>query len=181
MFDFSELKQKSKDVEEWLTKELSVIRTGRATPTILDFVQVESYGSKMSIKELANMIVEDAKTGLRLYQDNKMLGKEGYIFDNNEFNSWAKSSWDVRTQWNIILGRVRVGSYKFIISADFSKIKGLFTKTLEKNNDADKDSSIYFDLEANKKNVLLILFNQETLEIESKNLFVVNKYVIGIP
>jgi ribosome recycling factor len=28
----------------------------------LDFVQVEAYGSKMSIKELANIIVEDAKT-----------------------------------------------------------------------------------------------------------------------
>ncbi|KKQ77446.1 MAG: ribosome recycling factor [Candidatus Zambryskibacteria bacterium RIFCSPLOWO2_01_FULL_39_39] len=62
MFDFSELKIKSKDIENWLSKELSVIRTGRATPVILDFVQVEAYGSKMSIKELANILVEDAKT-----------------------------------------------------------------------------------------------------------------------
>jgi ribosome recycling factor len=62
MFDFSELKTKGKEIEGWLGKELSVIRTGRATPTILDFVQVEAYGSKMSIKELANILVEDAKT-----------------------------------------------------------------------------------------------------------------------
>ena len=62
MFDFGELKTKSKEVENWLTKELSVIRTGRATSAILDFVQVEAYGSKMSIKELANIVVEDAKT-----------------------------------------------------------------------------------------------------------------------
>jgi len=62
MFDFSELKTKSKDIESWLTKELSVIRTGRATPTILDFVQVEAYGSRMAIKELANIVVEDVKT-----------------------------------------------------------------------------------------------------------------------
>jgi ribosome recycling factor len=62
MFDFSELKTKNKDIENWLTKELSVIRTGRATPVILDFVSVEAYGSKMAIKELANIIVEDAKT-----------------------------------------------------------------------------------------------------------------------
>ncbi len=62
MFDFSELKQKSKEVEMWLSKELSVIRAGRATPAILDFVQVESYGSRMTIKELANIIAEDAKT-----------------------------------------------------------------------------------------------------------------------
>jgi ribosome recycling factor len=62
MFDFTELKEKSKDIENWLSKELSVIRTGRATPMILDFVQVEAYGSKMAIKELANIVVEDAKT-----------------------------------------------------------------------------------------------------------------------
>ena len=62
MFDFLDLKTKSKEVENWLSKELSVIRTGRATSAILDFVQVEAYGSKMAIKELANIIVEDAKT-----------------------------------------------------------------------------------------------------------------------
>lgn len=62
MFDFSDLKIKSKDVETWLAKELSAIRTGRANSAILDFVQVEAYGSRMAIKELANVVVEDAKT-----------------------------------------------------------------------------------------------------------------------
>lgn len=62
MFDFSELKEKSKEVENWLTKEFSTIRTGRATPSILDFVQVEAYGSRMAIKELANIVVEDVRT-----------------------------------------------------------------------------------------------------------------------
>jgi len=62
MFDFSELKEKSRGIEKWLVKELSVVRTGRATPTILDFVQVEAYGSKIAIKELANIVVEDVKT-----------------------------------------------------------------------------------------------------------------------
>ena len=75
MFDFSELKQKSKDVEEWLSKELSGIRTGKATPTILDFVQVEAYGSKIPIRELANMVVEDAKT-VRLEPWDIKVGKD---------------------------------------------------------------------------------------------------------
>lgn len=74
MFDFSDLKTKSKEVENWLVKELSVIRTGRATPTILDFVQVDAYGSKMGIKELANIIVEDAKT-VRLEPWDMAVGK----------------------------------------------------------------------------------------------------------
>jgi len=74
MFDFSELKQKSKEIESWLAKELSSIRTGRAAPSILDFVQVEAYGSKMAIKELANIIVEDAKT-IRIEPWDMNIGK----------------------------------------------------------------------------------------------------------
>lgn len=62
MFDFSELRKKGEDIERWLVKELSVVRTGRATPVILDFVQVEAYGSKMAVRELASITVEDAKT-----------------------------------------------------------------------------------------------------------------------
>ncbi|PIR40310.1 MAG: ribosome recycling factor [Candidatus Zambryskibacteria bacterium CG10_big_fil_rev_8_21_14_0_10_34_34] len=75
MFDFSELKQKSKGVEEWLSKELAVIRTGKAVPAILDFVQVEAYGSKMLIRELANILVEDAKT-IRLEPWDIKVGKD---------------------------------------------------------------------------------------------------------
>ena len=74
MFNFTELKQKTKDVEEWLAKEFSVIRTGRATAAILDFVQVEAYGEIMAIKELANIIVEDAKT-IRLEPWDATVGK----------------------------------------------------------------------------------------------------------
>jgi ribosome recycling factor len=74
MFDFAELKTKSKDIENWLAKELSVIRTGKATPAILDFVQVEAYGSKMTIKELANIVVEDAKT-IRIEPWDMNVGK----------------------------------------------------------------------------------------------------------
>lgn len=62
MFNFSELKEKSKDIESWLAKELSAIRTGRANSAILDFVRVEAYGSRMEVKELANIVVEDAKS-----------------------------------------------------------------------------------------------------------------------
>jgi len=74
MFNFSELKEKSKEIEKWLTKELSVIRTGKASPAILDFVQVEAYNSRMAIKELANIVVEDAKT-VRLEPWDASMGK----------------------------------------------------------------------------------------------------------
>lgn len=75
MFNFAELRTGVKGVEEWLQNELSVIRTGRASPAILDFVQVEAYGSRMNIKELANIVVEDAKT-VRVEPWDASMGKE---------------------------------------------------------------------------------------------------------
>lgn len=74
MYSFQELKQKILDVEAWLAKELSLIRTGRATPVILEFIQVDAYGSKMGIKELANVIVEDSKT-IKIEPWDMTLGK----------------------------------------------------------------------------------------------------------
>ncbi len=61
-YNFSPFKQNIKETEEWLKKEFAGIRTGRATPAILDSVKVEAYGSFMSISQLANISVEDAKS-----------------------------------------------------------------------------------------------------------------------
>lgn len=61
-YDFSNFKKRIKEIGEQLNKEFAGLRTGRATPAILDGVAVESYGSKLSIKELGNIAVEDART-----------------------------------------------------------------------------------------------------------------------
>jgi ribosome recycling factor len=74
MFDFGELKTKSVEIEKWLSNELSGIRTGRASSAILDFVQVEAYGGRMAVRELANIITEDAKS-LRVEPWDKSVGK----------------------------------------------------------------------------------------------------------
>jgi len=64
-YDFSTFKKKIKDNEEWLKKEQTQIRTGRATPALLDHVSAEVYGSKMSLNQLGSMVTEDARS-LRL-------------------------------------------------------------------------------------------------------------------
>lgn len=61
-YNTENLKTELKKVEEWLSKEYSQVRTGRATPMILDSVMVESYGSYMPIKNVAGITIEDAKT-----------------------------------------------------------------------------------------------------------------------
>lgn len=47
---------------DWHKKELATIRTGQATPMVLDSVVVEAYGSKMRLNQVANISIEDAKT-----------------------------------------------------------------------------------------------------------------------
>lgn len=49
-------------VVEWLTSEYTGIRTGQATPALLDSVRVESYGSLMPINQVASIGIEDART-----------------------------------------------------------------------------------------------------------------------
>jgi ribosome recycling factor len=61
-YDFSQLKTRIKDTEDWLKKELTGIRTGRANMAVLDTIQVEMYGSYMPVNQLANISLEDVRT-----------------------------------------------------------------------------------------------------------------------
>ena len=64
MFD-----QIQKDVEKRMDasiqscrSEMSGIRAGRASPSMLDSIKVETYGQKMSINQVANITTPDART-----------------------------------------------------------------------------------------------------------------------
>lgn len=84
MYDFSHLKQKTKDVQEHLKNELSGIRTGRATPALLDSIMVDSYGSKTPINQVAGINMEDART-LRIapYDAGQITEVEKAITNSN--------------------------------------------------------------------------------------------------
>ncbi len=62
MYDFSDFKKKGGETIEWLKREFSGIRTGRATPAILDNIKVESYGTLMQMKEVGSVNIEDARS-----------------------------------------------------------------------------------------------------------------------
>lgn len=50
------------EIIQWLEGEYSGIRTGQATPALLDGVRVESYGSFMGVNQVASIGAEDART-----------------------------------------------------------------------------------------------------------------------
>jgi ribosome recycling factor len=62
MYDFKQFDADLQEVVNWLQKELSAIRTGRATVTLLDSVFVEVYGSRMPLNQVASISQEDPKT-----------------------------------------------------------------------------------------------------------------------
>ncbi|PVZ85359.1 ribosome recycling factor [Serratia sp. S1B] len=47
---------------EAFKNQISKIRTGRASPSILDGIMVEYYGSSTPLRQLANVTVEDSRT-----------------------------------------------------------------------------------------------------------------------
>ncbi len=59
MNDFDE---RMKEVVEWLVGEYAGVRTGQATPALLDSVKVENYGSFMGLNQVASLGIEDART-----------------------------------------------------------------------------------------------------------------------
>ncbi len=83
-YNTTNFKQELKKVEEWLSKEYSQVHTGRATPMVLDSIMVESYGSRMPIKNVASVSIEDPKT-LRIapWDKNQIKDIESAIMEAN--------------------------------------------------------------------------------------------------
>ncbi len=61
-YNFQPTKDSIKKVHEWLQKEFTTIRTGRATPALLDGISIESYGARVQLQHVAAINIEDAKT-----------------------------------------------------------------------------------------------------------------------
>jgi ribosome recycling factor len=61
-YDFSVLDSKLTKGKDWLSGEYRTLRTGRASPSILDGVSVQAYGSMMPLKQVGNIGVEDARS-----------------------------------------------------------------------------------------------------------------------
>ncbi|AOM42332.1 ribosome recycling factor [Xenorhabdus hominickii] len=47
---------------EALKNQISKIRTGRASPSLLDGISIEYYGSATPLRQIANVVAEDART-----------------------------------------------------------------------------------------------------------------------
>lgn len=58
----SNFEKKADKAIEHFKKEVSSLRTGRATPALVEDLSIKAYGSTQELKSLASISVEDAKT-----------------------------------------------------------------------------------------------------------------------
>lgn len=61
-YDFSKIKNDGERIRERFKQEATTLRTGRANPSMIEDLLVDSYGSKMPLKHLASISAEDART-----------------------------------------------------------------------------------------------------------------------
>jgi ribosome recycling factor len=59
--DLTAAERRMQGAMESLRREFASIRTGRASPTILDRVEVEAYGTRMPLNTVANISVPEAR------------------------------------------------------------------------------------------------------------------------
>ncbi|MFZ2593281.1 MAG: ribosome recycling factor [Minisyncoccia bacterium] len=74
-YNFSVLQKRVTEIQNWLVDEHKSIRTGRATPTLLDGVKVDAYGSRMPLNQTATVMTEGPTT-LRVTPFDRSLMKD---------------------------------------------------------------------------------------------------------
>lgn len=73
MPDTQNFKNKLKEISGFLSTELGKIRSNRASPALVEDVQVEYYGSRMPVKGLASISSPDSRTVVIDPWDKKAL------------------------------------------------------------------------------------------------------------
>lgn len=61
-YDFSKLDAQFRKTKEWFANEITALRTGRASPQLVENIKADYYGQSTPIKHLALISISDAKT-----------------------------------------------------------------------------------------------------------------------
>lgn len=73
--DFNDLKRRMDGALTSFKGDLGGLRTGRASPSLLDPITVEAYGSRMPLNQVANISVPEPRMVSVTVWDKQMVGK----------------------------------------------------------------------------------------------------------
>lgn len=78
----ADISSKLQEAKEWLQKEFAGIRSGQASPMLLDGVRVPSYGALVPLNQVGSVNVEDARTlRISVWDTDGIAGVEQAIRD----------------------------------------------------------------------------------------------------
>jgi ribosome recycling factor len=137
------------EVTQWLEKEFSGIRTGQASPALLDSVRVESYGTYMPISQVSSVGIEDART-LRIsaWDANVIPAIEKAIRDADLGVSLATDSSGIRVIFPELTGERRAQLVKIAkskLEAARVSVRGIRDEVMKKIDSAQKAGEISED------------------------------------
>ena len=82
--DLAELKRRMQGAMQVLKQELSGLRTGRASANLLEPVQVEAYGTKMPLNQVATVTVPEARMlSVQVWDRSMVHAVERAIINSN--------------------------------------------------------------------------------------------------
>lgn len=73
-YDFSKAQTQKDSIIEWLKAEYRSVQTGRATPQVLDLVQIDMYGSRTPLAHAGSITTEDPRTIRVAPWDKTLIG-----------------------------------------------------------------------------------------------------------
>jgi ribosome recycling factor len=83
-FDINEIKRRMQGAIQVLKQELGGLRTGRASATLLDPVQVEAYGTHMPLNQLATVSVPEPRLiSVQVWDKSMVHAVERAIINSN--------------------------------------------------------------------------------------------------
>lgn len=108
-YDFKGFDARRAEVVEWLVREFATVRTGRATPALLDLVQVESYGVRVPIVQVGSVGNEDARTlRISLWDKKQIKDVERAIVEANLGVSVVSDDAGIRVMFPVLTSERRV-------------------------------------------------------------------------
>lgn len=139
--DFTEFRRASESTIGWLKKEYAGVRTNEASPSILDGVLVEAYGSKLPINQTSSILVTGPKSLLVTPWDKTTApGIDSAIRESNLGLSVSLDGQGVRVSFPELTSERRV----LLIKMVKEKLEGarIRVRTEREKNLADIDRKV---------------------------------------
>lgn len=159
------------EVITWLENEFFGIRTGQASPAILDSVKVEAYGSQMPINQVGSIGIEDAKTLVVSVWDASLTSDvEKAIMIANLGVSVSSDSSGIRISFPDLTSERRVQLEKLVKSKYESarvSVRSIRDELMKKIEKAKKDSEISEDEMHSKKDAVQKVVDEINKKLES--------------